>query len=76
MSTTKKLLLGTTAGILALAAAALPASAKGGHHHHHFRSFYGPAVVASAPTGCDYYRWKWRQTGAWAWKSRYFACIG
>lgn len=75
MSTTKKLLLGTTAGIVALATAALPASAKGGHHHHS-RGFYGPVVVTSGPTGCDYYYWKWKHTGARAWKSRYFACIG
>jgi hypothetical protein len=75
MSKSKKLLLGATAGIVALAAAALPASAKGGHHHH-ARGFYGPVIVSSAPTGCDYYRWKWRQTGTRFWKSKYFACIG
>ncbi len=74
MSTTKKLLLGTTAGIVALAAAALPASAKGGHRHH--RAFYGPVVVTSGPVGCDYYYWKWKRTGVRIWKSKYFACMG
>jgi hypothetical protein len=75
-SATKKLLLSTAAGILVLAGAVAPASAKGknNHHRHHFR--VAPIIVTSGHSGCDYFYWKWKQTGVRYWKAKYFSCIG
>lgn len=78
ISVMKKLMLGTTVGLVATMAVLTPASARGRHHHHghhHFRAWHGPVVVTSGYGGCGYYYWKWKHTGSRYWKSKYVACI-
>lgn len=72
-SVTKKLVLGTAVGAVALMGALAPAMAKGKHHHHHhFRVWSAPVV--SYRSSCDYYYWKWQNTGSKFWKYKYLDC--
>lgn len=81
ISTTKKMVLGTTVGLAALMAMLAPASAHrrhhhhGHHHHHHFRHWHGPAYVTYGYNSCDYFYRKWKYTGSGYWKYKYSACI-
>jgi hypothetical protein len=80
ISTTKKMVLGTTVGLAALMAMLAPASAHRrhhhhGHHHHHFRHWHGPAYVTYGYNSCDYFYRKWKYTGSGYWKYKYFDCI-
>jgi hypothetical protein len=79
ISTTKKMMLGTTVGLVAVMTMLAPASARGrghhhGHHHHHFRGWYGPAIVTYGYGSCDFYLRKWKYTGSGYWKAKYYAC--
>ena len=73
MSAASKLALGAAVGAVALMGALAPAMAKGKHHHHHFRAWSAP-VITSYRGGCDYYYWKWRNTGSKFWKYKYLDC--
>lgn len=72
----------TLTGAVAMAAlmggvGAAEAGGKKGHHfhhwkhHHHHHHFFVPRF-----DGCGFYRLKWRATGKFYWKERYFICKG
>lgn len=82
----KKMIMGLAAGLMALGALqAPPAEAKGkgfhGHKHHHHKHFvfkwhkwHKPHYVYY--NDCGYYFFKWKSTGKYFWKNKYFACKG
>ena len=77
LSTAKKLVLGATVGVVTAVAMVAPAAAHRrhhGHHHHHFRYWHGPSYVTSYGS-CDYYFWRWKNTGSRFWKAKYYDCI-
>lgn len=69
------------AGLALLAASVgTAAEARGGHrHHHHHRHLFiysAPVYVAPAYHDCSYSYARWRHTGSFHWKKRYYACKG
>jgi hypothetical protein len=69
-----KMILGATAAALSLGAMQVSA-AEASSRRGHFR----PVLIISTSNydhDCGYYRWKWRNTGAFFWKKRYFECRG
>lgn len=44
------------------------------HHHFHHRHFYGPRIVIGGG-GCGYYWNKWKWTGSYYWKAKYYDCV-
>jgi hypothetical protein len=77
ISTARKIVLGTTVGLVTVMATLAPALAGGRHHHgrHHHHHFRHWSYVATDYGSCDYYLWRWKDTGSRYWKSKYFSCI-
>ncbi|MCL4766506.1 MAG: hypothetical protein KJZ80_09765 [Hyphomicrobiaceae bacterium] len=82
----KKLIMSLVAGLMAVAALQAPAAeAKGKgkglkihiykHHVLKWHNWHAPLYVVGADD-CGYYYWKWKHTGSFLWKSKYFACKG
>jgi hypothetical protein len=54
------------------------------HHRRHGRRFFAYAPYFYAPYAygayayssddCDYYYWRWQQTGSYYWRDRYYQC--
>ena len=68
-------------GILAagiLATGVVTAAEAGGRHGKHFGFYkhYGPSYVSYKGSGCGYYYSKWKHSGSFYWKNRYFECSG
>lgn len=80
----KKVIMGLVAGLMAVSALHAPAAeakSKGFHfhghkHHHKFIVFkWHKPYHYSGHSDCGFYLWKWKHTGNFFWKKKYFACI-
>ena len=79
----RKMIMGLAAGLMALTALQTPAAeakGKGFHFHGHGKhhkfvvyKWYKPHYHVSH--GCEFYLWKWKHTGKFFWKKKYFACM-
>ncbi|MDX2257398.1 MAG: hypothetical protein NW205_00625 [Hyphomicrobiaceae bacterium] len=46
------------------------------HKHVHIHHFRKPVIVVHAGHGCGFYKFKWKKTGSYFWRNKYFDCIG
>lgn len=45
------------------------------HHKFHHRHHFGPSIYIGGGGGCGYYYHKWKYSGSYFWRVKYFDCI-
>jgi hypothetical protein len=72
ITVSKKMILGAVAAITAMGAFYIPAADA-----HGLRVGYRPYIyITTRDGGCDYYYWKWKRTGSFFWKRKFYHCRG